>query len=65
MGIKTFGHLGGILIALTLGGFGLAQAASNLGAYNVSPNTVTVAGISSGGYMAVQLQALMPHKFRP
>jgi poly(3-hydroxybutyrate) depolymerase len=33
-----------------------AQAASPLGAYNVDPNTVTVAGISSGGFMAVQLQ---------
>jgi poly(3-hydroxybutyrate) depolymerase len=29
---------------------------SSLGAYNVNPNTVTVAGISSGGFMAVQLQ---------
>jgi hypothetical protein len=31
-------------------------ATSSLGAYNVNPNTVTVAGISSGGFMAVQLQ---------
>src|SRR5712671_7444890 len=31
-------------------------AATSLGAYNVGPSTVTVAGISSGGYMAVQLQ---------
>jgi len=33
-----------------------AQAANNLGAYNVNPNSVTVAGISSGGDMALQLQ---------
>jgi poly(3-hydroxybutyrate) depolymerase len=33
-----------------------ARAASALGAYNVDPNTVTVAGISSGGFIAVQLQ---------
>jgi poly(3-hydroxybutyrate) depolymerase len=31
-------------------------AASSLGAYNVNPNTVTVAGISSGADMAVQMQ---------
>src|SRR6201998_2326629 len=30
--------------------------ATSLAAYNVGPHTVTVAGISSGGYMAVQLQ---------
>jgi poly(3-hydroxybutyrate) depolymerase len=33
-----------------------ASAQANLGSYNVSPNTVTVAGVSSGGFMAVQLQ---------
>jgi poly(3-hydroxybutyrate) depolymerase len=33
-----------------------ADAASTLGSYNVNPNTVTVAGVSSGGFMAVQLQ---------
>lgn len=32
------------------------HAASSLGAYNVNPKTVTVAGISSGADMAVQLQ---------
>src|ERR1700720_2054565 len=32
------------------------SAATSLPAYNVGPHTVTVAGISSGGYMAVQLQ---------
>src|SRR5712671_1056372 len=31
-------------------------AATSLGAYNVGPSTVTVAGLSSGGFMAVQLQ---------
>jgi poly(3-hydroxybutyrate) depolymerase len=33
-----------------------AYAVSSLGAYNVNPNTVTVAGLSSGADMAVQLQ---------
>jgi poly(3-hydroxybutyrate) depolymerase len=33
-----------------------ALAQVNLGSYNVNPNTVTVAGVSSGGFMAVQLQ---------
>jgi len=32
------------------------SATTSLAAYNVGPHTVTVAGISSGGYMAVQLQ---------
>lgn len=32
------------------------QAATPLSAYNADPNTVAVAGISSGGFMAVQLQ---------
>jgi len=41
----------------TLGGVtAVAQAATPLSAYNADPNTVTVAGISSGGFMAVQLQ---------
>src|ERR1700745_152368 len=38
---------------------GIAQPVSaqvHLGSYNVNPNTVTVAGVSSGGFMAVQLQ---------
>lgn len=34
----------------------LAWAASTLGSYNIASHSVTVAGISSGGYMAVQLQ---------
>jgi poly(3-hydroxybutyrate) depolymerase len=33
-----------------------SSSVSSLGAYNVNPNSVTVAGISSGGFMAVQLQ---------
>lgn len=33
-----------------------AQAQSALGSYNITPSSVTVAGISSGGYMATQLQ---------
>lgn len=34
----------------------LAWSASTLGSYNIASHSVTVAGISSGGYMAVQLQ---------
>jgi predicted esterase len=34
----------------------LAMAQSTLGSYTIQPNAVTVAGISSGGYMATQLQ---------
>ena len=33
-----------------------AWGASALGSYTIAPHSVTVAGISSGGYMAVQLQ---------
>jgi predicted esterase len=33
-----------------------ATAQVNLGSFNVNPDTVTVAGVSSGGFMAVQLQ---------
>jgi poly(3-hydroxybutyrate) depolymerase len=50
--IRTFA----ILFWLALFGQLPAHATSSLAAYNVAPNTVTVAGISSGGYMAVQLQ---------
>ena len=63
MYFKTINNWLGILVALTLGGSGMAQATSNLGAYNVNPNTVTVAGISSGGYMAVQLQVAYSSHF--
>jgi poly(3-hydroxybutyrate) depolymerase len=38
-----------------------ASAQVDLGSYNVNPNTVTVAGISSGGFMAVQLQVALEH----
>jgi poly(3-hydroxybutyrate) depolymerase len=44
----------GVLALLCVSGH--AQTVSPLNAYNVNPNTVTVAGISSGGFMAVQLQ---------
>jgi hypothetical protein len=59
MSIRTIAFLA----ALTLGASGIAQGASSLGAYNVNPNTVTVAGISSGGYMAVQLQVAYSSHF--
>jgi hypothetical protein len=54
--INKCGHLFSILAALTLGCASTTDAATKLGAYNVNPTTVTVAGFSSGGYMAVQLQ---------
>lgn len=41
---------------------GYAQPSSSLGAFNVDPSTVTVAGISSGGFMAVQLQIAYAHR---
>ncbi len=40
-----------------------AHAASPLGAYTIDPSTVTVAGISSGGFMAVQLQVAYSARF--
>jgi poly(3-hydroxybutyrate) depolymerase len=48
---------GGSQSGLSTGTTSLASTSTtSLGAYNVGPSTVTVAGISSGGYMAVQLQ---------
>ena len=45
------------LPGLPTGTTSLAGASTtSLAAYNVGPSTVTVAGLSSGGYMAVQLQ---------
>ena len=41
-----------------------AQAAPGLGAYNVNPDTVTVAGLSSGADMAVQLMVANSASFR-
>jgi poly(3-hydroxybutyrate) depolymerase len=47
----------GSLSGLSTGTTSLASASTtSLAAYNVGPSTVTVAGLSSGGYMAVQLQ---------
>lgn len=53
---RSFRLLKGLLAAAALAGSSLSWGASSLGTYNVNPNTVTVSGISSGGYMAVQLQ---------
>ncbi|MBI1891187.1 MAG: hypothetical protein HYS18_11105 [Burkholderiales bacterium] len=39
-----------------------AHAASALGSYNVAPNTLSISGISSGAYMAVQLQVAYSSK---
>src|SRR5690348_13229228 len=48
---------GSSLSGLSTGTTPLASASTtSLAAYNVGPSTVTVAGLSSGGYMAVQLQ---------
>jgi poly(3-hydroxybutyrate) depolymerase len=49
-------HLIGCVAFLALSAAQLVSAQGNLGSYNVNPNTVTVAGVSSGGFMAVQLQ---------
>ena len=45
-----------VLVAIALWASPWAWSASTLGSYTISPHSVTVAGISSGGYMAVQLQ---------
>jgi poly(3-hydroxybutyrate) depolymerase len=45
-----------IISAFTIVCNSQGQAAAPLSAFNVDPNTVAVAGISSGGFMAVQLQ---------
>jgi hypothetical protein len=47
-----------VCIILTFAGVSTSrgQAGPPLSAYNVDPNTVTVAGVSAGGFMAVQLQ---------
>src|SRR5260370_14035971 len=50
--ITAFAGALGTCTALAASG----SAATSLPAYNVGPHTVTVAGISSGGFMAVQLQ---------
>ncbi|HLJ87384.1 MAG TPA: PHB depolymerase family esterase [Candidatus Angelobacter sp.] len=44
------------LVILLAIGTNQALAQTSLNSYNVNPNTVTVAGVSSGGFMAVQLQ---------
>lgn len=36
-------------------GFAATASAAALGAYNVAHNTVSVSGLSSGGFMSVQL----------
>jgi poly(3-hydroxybutyrate) depolymerase len=41
----------------------LALAQASLGSYSIEPNSVTVAGISSGGFMAVQLQIAYSSRF--
>ena len=41
--------------AALLGAAGSARAQTSLATYNVDPATVTIAGISSGGFMAVQM----------
>ncbi len=51
--VRVFGFLSALFFLLLTT---QSHAASTLGAYNVNPGTVTVAGISSGADMAVQLQ---------
>jgi poly(3-hydroxybutyrate) depolymerase len=49
------------MFALVINGLGLATLAATsasaaaLGAYNVDPDSVSVSGLSSGGFLAVQL----------
>jgi uncharacterized protein (TIGR03382 family) len=50
-------------VAAVLGSSNLADAASTLGSYNVNPAGVTVAGISSGGFMAVQMHVAFSSRF--
>ena len=45
-----------VISAFTIVSNSRGQAAPPLSAFNVDPSTVTVSGISSGGFMAVQLQ---------
>jgi len=45
-----------VISAFTIISNSQGQGAPPLSAFDVDPNTVTVAGISSGGFMAVQLQ---------
>ena len=45
-----------VISAFTIVSNSQGQAAPPLSAFNVDPSTVTVSGISSGGFMAVQLQ---------
>jgi MYXO-CTERM domain-containing protein len=46
-----------------VGAAGSAHAQAALGAYDVDPSAVTVSGISSGGFMAVQLQVAYSSRF--
>jgi poly(3-hydroxybutyrate) depolymerase len=45
-----------LLLGLLIVSASPAEAQSALGSYNIAGNSVTVAGVSSGGYMATQLQ---------
>lgn len=54
--MKRLHMLGWVTLLLAHSVTNTASAQVNLGSYNVNPNTVTVAGVSSGGFMAVQLQ---------
>src|SRR5271157_5664425 len=52
---KQFGRLGGALSLLVALGSASANAAEKLGAYSVDPAQISVAGLSSGAFMANQL----------
>jgi poly(3-hydroxybutyrate) depolymerase len=45
----------GTATALGLAGFAATITAATLGAYNIDPNSVSVSGLSSGGFVAAQL----------
>ena len=62
----TFERLFTVVI-IAIVGFGLATVpgtAQQLGTYSVPTNKIFVAGISSGGYMAVQMHVAFSHTFK-
>jgi fibronectin type 3 domain-containing protein len=54
----------GLITALVFSGAAQAQAVK-LSAYNADPSKTTVSGISSGGYMAVQMHVAYSATFKP
>ena len=58
-------HLSHIVVALLLAlGFSTSAAAQSLGSYRIPPDKIFVAGISSGGAMAVQMSVAYSRLFK-